>query len=79
MIWKATLQCAIRQLQQQRVLLDVFGNVQPGLESGSIMGNVRLVPGGIAGILENGRVWGQYYGPLAREGGIDEIKIADGG
>jgi MoaA/NifB/PqqE/SkfB family radical SAM enzyme len=59
--------------------LDVFGNVQPGLESGRIMGNVRLAPGGIVEILENGRKWGQYYVPLAREAGIDEIKIAVGG
>jgi MoaA/NifB/PqqE/SkfB family radical SAM enzyme len=50
--------------------MDVYGNVQPGLATGRIMGNIRNTEGGMAEIIRNAPAWHAYYNEVAKEAGL---------
>jgi MoaA/NifB/PqqE/SkfB family radical SAM enzyme len=53
------------------VHVDVFGNVQPGLETGHIIGNFRDNGEGIEGVLNDCRAWAAYYRAVAADVGLE--------
>jgi hypothetical protein len=55
------------------VHVDVFGDVQPGLETGRVMGNIRDTEGGLAGIFADAKPWGEFFKETAEEVGLERI------
>lgn len=51
--------------------VDVFGNVQPGLETRHVIGNFRDREGGVAEILADTGKWLEYYDGIANEIGLE--------
>ncbi len=56
--------------------VDVYGNLQPGLATGQVIGNIRDVDGGVDEIFQNADAWGRYYQVVAEEIGL-EMKTED--
>jgi len=56
------------------VHLDVFGDVQPGLATGHVIGNIRDAEGGMAGILADAKAWAAYYAKVAEEVGLEAME-----